>query len=60
MLTIGKRCMTQIYINYPDYIDKIRSTFKYENDMANSLGIIEVHTNKYHRFRNMFEVQYND
>lgn len=60
MLIIGKRCMTQIYINYPDYIDKIRSTFKYENDMANGLGVIEVHMNKYNKFRNMFEVKCND
>lgn len=60
MLIIGKRCMTQIYINYPDYIDKIRSTLSMKNDMANGLGVIEVHMNKYNKFRNMFEVKCND
>lgn len=60
MLTIGKRYVTHIYINYPDYIDKIRSTFKYESDRVNGLGIIEVHMNKYNKFRNMFKVKCND
>ena len=58
MLIIGKRCMTQIYINYPDYIDKIRSTFKYESDRVHGLGIIEVHMNKYNKCRNMMGFSY--
>lgn len=60
MLTIGKRCTTHIHINYPDYIDKIRSTFEYENRMATGLDARKVHMDKYHIFRNIFEVKYND
>lgn len=59
-LTIGKRYITHIYINYPAYIDKIRSTFEYENRMANSLDARKVYMDKYNKFRNMFEVKYND
>jgi hypothetical protein len=60
MLTIGKRYITHIYINYPDYIDKIRSTFEYENRMANGLDTRKVYMDKYNKFRNMFEVKCND
>lgn len=60
MLTTGKKCIIHIYINYPDYIDKIRSTFEYENRIANGLDARKVYMDKYNKLRNMFEVICND